>query len=150
MAMAPPDMREADEDFLDAVTTAFGKVIDAKSPFTAGHSERVSGFAQSLGEHFGIVPSACGSCAGPRRCTTSASWGCRARFLEKPGKLDEAEWVAMRGHAAHTQAILGRIGPLADLAPIAAAHHERLRRQGLSAGDRGPGDRAGDADHHGL
>jgi len=32
----------------------------------------------------------------------------------------------MRGHASRTQAILGRISAFDDLAPIAAAHHERL------------------------
>ena len=47
-------------------------------------------------------------------------------ILDKPGSLDEREWEAMRGHASHTQAILGRIKVLADIAPIAAAHHERL------------------------
>ena len=55
-------------------------------------------------------------------------------ILDKPGKLDEREWVAMRDHAVHTQAILGRIGALADLAPIAAAHHERLDGTGYPLG----------------
>jgi HD-GYP domain-containing protein (c-di-GMP phosphodiesterase class II) len=32
----------------------------------------------------------------------------------------------MRGHATHTREILGRIGAFADLADVAAAHHERL------------------------
>jgi HD-GYP domain-containing protein (c-di-GMP phosphodiesterase class II) len=40
----------------------------------------------------------------------------------------------MRDHAVHTQAILGRIGALADLAPIAAAHHERLDGTGYPLG----------------
>jgi HD-GYP domain-containing protein (c-di-GMP phosphodiesterase class II) len=40
----------------------------------------------------------------------------------------------MRAHASHTQAILGRISALADLAPIAAAHHERLDGMGYPLG----------------
>jgi HD-GYP domain-containing protein (c-di-GMP phosphodiesterase class II) len=47
-------------------------------------------------------------------------------ILEKPAGLEEREWVEMRSHAGHTRAILGRIGALADLADVAAAHHERL------------------------
>ena len=55
-------------------------------------------------------------------------------ILDKPGKLDEREWVEMRDHAVHTQAILGRIGVLADIAPVAAAHHERLDGTGYPLG----------------
>jgi len=48
----------------------------------------------------------------------------------------------MRGHAAHTGEFLGRIGVLADLAPVAAAHRERLDGKGyplgLAAMDIGP------------
>jgi HD-GYP domain-containing protein (c-di-GMP phosphodiesterase class II) len=55
-------------------------------------------------------------------------------ILDKPGKLDEREWTEMRNHAVHTQAILGRIGVLADLAPIAAAHHEKLDGSGYPLG----------------
>jgi HD-GYP domain-containing protein (c-di-GMP phosphodiesterase class II) len=40
----------------------------------------------------------------------------------------------MRSHAAHTNEILGRVGVLADLAPIAAAHHERLDGTGYPLG----------------
>ena len=42
----------------------------------------------------------------------------------------------MRDHAVHTQAILGRIGVLSDLAPIAAAHHEKLDGSGYPLGLR--------------
>jgi HD-GYP domain-containing protein (c-di-GMP phosphodiesterase class II) len=55
-------------------------------------------------------------------------------ILEKPGKLDDQEWAAMRAHAGYTQAILGRIGAFADMAPIAAAHHERLDGTGYPLG----------------
>ena len=58
------------------------------------------------------------------------------RSLDKPGPLDDREWVKMRDHAVHTQAILGRVGVLADMAPIAAAHHERLDGTGYPLGLR--------------
>ena len=37
-------LRLADEDYLDDIVAAFAKVIDAKSPFTSGHSDRVALF----------------------------------------------------------------------------------------------------------
>ena len=55
-------------------------------------------------------------------------------ILDKPGKLDEAEWVAMRAHAAHGEAILSRVAAFHPLAAIAGAHHERLDGKGYPKG----------------
>src|SRR5439155_18945155 len=55
-------------------------------------------------------------------------------ILDKPGPLDEREWAEMRGHAAHTLEILDRIGPMREMAAIAAAHHERLDGAGYPFG----------------
>jgi len=49
-----------DEDGLDRIAGAFARVIDAKSPFTARHSERVAEIAVGIG-------------AAPHSSTTSAS-----------------------------------------------------------------------------
>ncbi len=123
-----------DEDYLDAIAAAFGKVIDAKSPFTADHSARVAEYAVSLGERLGILPSRLRRLRRAATLHDVGKLGVSSAILEKPGKLDEAEWQIMRGHADHTQAILGRIGVLADMAPIAAAHHERLDGTGYPLG----------------
>src|SRR5690606_33689039 len=55
-------------------------------------------------------------------------------ILDKPGKLDDSEWVEMRGHAAHTSEVLSRIGVFADMAALAGAHHERLDGTGYPLG----------------
>ncbi|QAY79779.1 HD domain-containing protein [Sphingosinicella sp. BN140058] len=123
-----------DEAWLDDIVAAFGAVIDAKSPYTSGHSCRVGAYAEAVGRRVGI--------AGPelrtlRRAAVLHDVGKLAissRILEKPGKLDDDEWVEMRSHAAHTVDILARIGPLRDMAAIAGAHHERLDGHGYPLG----------------
>lgn len=60
--------------------------------------------------------------------------GVSSNILEKPGKLDDQEWAIMRGHAAQTAEILGRIAPLREMAMIAASHHERLDGKGYPLG----------------
>jgi HD-GYP domain-containing protein (c-di-GMP phosphodiesterase class II) len=136
-ALAPEDAEEVDDEYLDAIAAAFGKVIDAKSPFTAGHSERVADYAERLGERLGILPTRLRRLRRAATLHDVGKLGVSSAILEKPGKLDEGEWAAMRSHASHTQAILGRIGALADLAPIAAAHHERLDGKGYPLGLKG-------------
>ena len=58
-------------------------------------------------------------------------------ILDKPGKLDEDEWAAMRGHAAYTEEILSRIDAFSELARVAGAHHERLDGKGYPHGMEG-------------
>jgi HD-GYP domain-containing protein (c-di-GMP phosphodiesterase class II) len=133
-AMAPDEAKDIDEGYLDAIAAAFGRVIDAKSPFTAGHSIRVADLAVRLGDRLGVVPSRLRRLRRAALLHDVGKLGVSSAILEKPGKLDEAEWIAMRAHAAQTQAILGRIGAFSDMAPIAAAHHERLDGKGYPLG----------------
>ncbi|MCM8557509.1 HD-GYP domain-containing protein [Sphingomicrobium sediminis] len=124
------DRVDVDDDYLDDIAAAFGAVVDAKSPYTGGHSTRVADFAGSMGRIMGLD-------AGQGRWLHRAALlhdigklGVSSLVLEKPGKLGDDEWVEMRDHAAQTHAILSRIGCMADMAPVAAAHHERLDGRG--------------------
>jgi HD-GYP domain-containing protein (c-di-GMP phosphodiesterase class II) len=54
--------------------------------------------------------------------------------LDKPGKLDDDEWVAVKAHAAYTKAILSRIEAFSELARVSTAHHERLDGKGYPRG----------------
>ncbi len=131
--------RTVTEDYLDDIAAAFAQVIDSKSPYTHGHSERVTLFADLIAAELGFD--------GERRRWIKRAallhdigkLGVSNTVLDKPGKLDAAEWEAMRRHASFTEEILGRISVFRDLAAVAAAHHERLDGsgypKGLAAGD---------------
>jgi putative nucleotidyltransferase with HDIG domain len=125
--LAPAEQAAAvDDDYLDDIADAFGQVIDAKSPYTAGHSQRVGNLSLSMASQLGL-PSA--RSRWLRRAAVLhdvGKLGVSSAILEKPAALDEREWEQMCSHAVHTRAILGQIGALADLADVAAAHHERL------------------------
>ena len=135
VALEPADRASpVDEDYLDDIAAAFAQVIDSKSPFTHGHSERVTLFADMIAEELGLA-------APHRRWLKRAALlhdvgklGVSNAILDKPGKLDGAEWLAMQNHARHTEDILSRIPVFADLAAIAGAHHERLDGKGYPKG----------------
>lgn len=124
----------ADDDYLDDIAAAFARVIDAKSPFTSGHSERVAVFADLIAEEMGYG-------AGQRRWLKRAALlhdigklGVSNSVLDKPGKLDDDEWDSMKRHSALSEEILIRIEAFADLSKVAGAHHERLDGKGYPRG----------------
>lgn len=115
-----------DEDYLDEIAEAFGAVVDAKSPYTSGHSRRVADFANHVAEAVGFDPARRRWLYRGALLHDIGKLGVSNAILDKPGSLDETEWQVMRDHAAYTQSILGRLTLFETLAPIAAAHHERL------------------------
>jgi putative nucleotidyltransferase with HDIG domain len=119
-----------DEDRLDVIASAFADIIDAKSSFTAGHSHRVTRYADLVATRLGVPP--------PRRrwlrrgalLHDIGKLGVSNSILDKPGRLDAAERAAMQHHAVLSEEILVRLSVFRDLAPVAAAHHERLDGNG--------------------
>ena len=133
--LAPPEeARPVDDDYLDAIAAAFGAVVDAKSPFSAGHSARVADLAGRIAAQLGMSPARRRWLRRGALLHDVGKLGVSNTILDKPASLDADEWGEMRNHAVHTREILGRIGALTDLAPIAAAHHERLDGTGYPLG----------------
>ncbi len=123
-----------DEDYLDDISAAFAQVVDSKSPYTSGHSERVTIFTDLIAEQMGFS-------TDRRRWLKRAALlhdigklGVSNSVLDKPGKLDPDEWKAMQKHAAYSETILSRIAAFGNLASIAGAHHERLDGKGYPRG----------------
>jgi HD-GYP domain-containing protein (c-di-GMP phosphodiesterase class II) len=126
--------KELDEDFFDDVAEAFGQVVDAKSPYTSGHSARVGLYTSLLAEDLGIS-------AGRQRWLKRGALlhdvgklGVSNTILDKPGKLTDAEYEAVKMHAVYTGKILERVRAFDELARVSAAHHERLDGKGYPLG----------------
>jgi putative nucleotidyltransferase with HDIG domain len=138
-ALEPPDrVVIADEVLLDRVAHAFASVVDAKSPYTANHSEGVAEIAVRLA---GMLDLDTGMRATLRRAALLhdvGKLGVSNRILDKPGPLDEAEWATVRRHPRWSMEILARVSAFAVVAQIAAAHHERLDGSGYHRGLTAP------------
>jgi HD-GYP domain-containing protein (c-di-GMP phosphodiesterase class II) len=123
-----------DEDYFDDIAEAFGKVVDAKSPYTAGHSARVGLYTTLLAESMEIPESRRRWLKRGALLHDVGKLGVSNSILDKPGKLDADEWSAVQRHAAYTEAILGRVSNFDELARVSAAHHERLDGGGYPRG----------------
>jgi HD-GYP domain-containing protein (c-di-GMP phosphodiesterase class II) len=124
----------ADEARLDDIARAFARVIDAKSPYTYLHSERVAELAVTIGQrlHFSAVQLRDLRRAGLLH--DIGKLGVSTRILDKPDRLTERERAEIRVHPAYTQRILERVGAFSGIVTIASAHHERLDGKGYHLG----------------
>ena len=60
--------------------------------------------------------------------------GVSNRILDKPDRLNESEWSAVRRHPRLSMDILARVSAFKAVAEIAGAHHERLDGSGYHRG----------------
>ena len=129
-------MLTADDAHLDRIATAFAGVIDVKSPWTYRHSDLVAVLATRIAAALGADEA---EVTDLRRAAMLHDIGKLAisnRILDKPAALTAAEVVQVRQHPLVTARILERIPGFAHLAPLAAAHHERLDGSGYPYGLR--------------
>lgn len=137
-SIEPSNMRlHADDDYLDDIAKAFSDVVDAKSPFTADHSNRVTLYADMIAEELGFSLE---HRRWLRRAALLHDIGKLAvsnQILDKPGKPTNEEWEAIKSHSYHSERILERVEAFKDIAPLAGAHHERLDGKGYPYGLKG-------------
>ena len=129
--------RYVDDDYLDEIATAFAQVIDAKSSFTGGHSERVAVFTDMIAEELGFSRERRRWLGRGALLHDIGKLAISNAILDKPAKLTDTEFAAIKTHPVHSEAILMSIGVFADLAPVAGGHHERLDGKGYPRGLKG-------------
>ncbi|MET0355539.1 MAG: HD-GYP domain-containing protein, partial [Cellvibrio sp.] len=126
--------KELDEDFFDDVAEAFGQVVDAKSPYTSGHSARVGLYTSLLAEDLGVSQERQRWLKRGALLHDVGKLGVSNSILDKPGKLTDEEYEAVKLHSVYTGKILERVRAFEELARVASSHHERLDGKGYPLG----------------
>lgn len=114
--------------------TALAHAIDAKSPWTLGHSERVTTFAVRIAETMGLPPQELDIMRRGGLVHDIGKIGVSAEILDKPGKLTDEEMRQMRDHVNIGLRILQPIPVLAESMSIVAQHHEWVNGGGYPNG----------------
>ncbi len=127
-----------DDDYLDDIASAFGQIVDSKSPYTSGHSARVALYVDLMAEAIGLDSDRRRWLKRGALLHDIGKLGVSNSVLDKPGKLDSDEWASVQAHAMYTEAILSKISAFAELARVAGAHHERLDGKGYPRGLSAP------------
>jgi putative nucleotidyltransferase with HDIG domain len=127
---------DAEATYLGAVR-ALAAALDARDPYTAGHSERVSTFAVAIGEELELDWDAKEILRLGALLHDIGKIGVPDEVLRKPGALTAAEFESIKTHPSAGARILRSIPFLAPHIPIVELHHERPDGRGYPYGLRG-------------
>lgn len=126
--------RPAPAEALLSLAGIFATIVDAKSPFTAQHSEGVARLSSLLGRLAGLPPADCARLEIAGLLHDLGKLGVPDEVLDKPAPLDEGEFALVERHTFETWQILRRVAPLRELASWAAGHHEKVSGHGYPFG----------------
>jgi HD-GYP domain-containing protein (c-di-GMP phosphodiesterase class II) len=104
---------------------ALGAAIDAKDPYTRGHSDRVARIAVAIGRALGLPERELNALRIASHLHDIGKIAVDNSILLKVGHLDEEEMVQIHRHPRVSYDILSNIAfPYPDVALIARHHHE--------------------------
>lgn len=129
-------LEQITEELLQLMVAA----IEARDPYTSGHSRRVSEYARLVARIAGI-----GQRASERVVIAALLHDVGkiheefAPILRKPGRLSGDEFATMQTHSAKGANLVARVSQFQDIVPVIRAHHEAWDGSGYPDGLRGEG-----------
>ena len=127
------DLKDLHNDLLHAFVYA----LDAKSPWTKGHSERVKNISLSIAREMGLDEDELEVLRMAGLLHDVGKIGTYDTILDKPDKLTPEEFELVKKHPAKGADILAPIKKFEDIAKIIRHHHERIDGKGYPDGLKG-------------
>ena len=111
--------------------------IDAKDPYTRGHSERVTEYSLTIAKELGLSQEDLDNLENAALLHDIGKIGIKDEILQKPGDLTEEEFKIMKLHPEFGAKIIEQIPKLKPSVDGVRYHHERLDGSGYPAGLKG-------------
>ncbi len=121
-------------DFLAQMVRALTSAIDAKDPYTCGHSDRVARLSVRLGQHLGCDVATLNKLYMGGLLHDIGKIGINDSVLRKTGRLTPAEFEHIKLHPELGYNILKEVKQLEDVLPIVLHHHEAWDGSGYPHG----------------
>jgi HD-GYP domain-containing protein (c-di-GMP phosphodiesterase class II) len=122
------------KDSMFGLVRCLTSAIDAKDPYTWGHSERVARMAVRLAEQMGMSAGALSDIYLAGLLHDIGKIGIRDSVLQKPGRLTPEEFAHIQEHPVIGDRLVSNIKALAHLRPGVRNHHERWDGNGYPDG----------------
>jgi HD-GYP domain-containing protein (c-di-GMP phosphodiesterase class II) len=126
------------ENIYNDTLKALAAVIDAKDPYTRGHSERVAKYASLIGEELKLTPEDINSIRIASYLHDIGKISIDNTVLLKPTKLTDDEIKIIRKHPQTSYEILSNVKfPYKDIPLLTLHHHESIDGSGYPYGIKG-------------
>lgn len=134
------DLQKASEEnrqlFMDSIEM-IAAAVDAKDPYTKGHSGRVSQYSVILAKELGLPEDEVDKVRISATLHDVGKIGIDDRVLKKPGVLTSEEFELMKRHTVMGYEIVRQVKQLTEMLPGIRWHHESLSGQGYPDGLKG-------------
>ena len=131
------EQKERDQKLLQEVIESYAQVVDAKDPYTNGHSSRVAEYAVKIAELAGKDEDECQDIYFAALLHDVGKVGIPDSIINKPGKLTNDEYGVIKQHPEKGYLILSQIEDFSYLSVGAHYHHERYDGKGYPDGLKG-------------
>ena len=128
------ELFEAQESLLTGIVRAIINAIDAKDPYTCGHSDRVALYAKRIAARLGESAEECERIYMAGLLHDVGKIGVPDSILAKPGALTEEEYAIVKKHPEIGYAILKHLNQLDYVLPGVLHHHEAVDGSGYPSG----------------
>ncbi len=116
---------------------ALVSTVEARDPYTYGHSRKVNTYAVALAEAIGLSPDEVSRVSTAALLHDIGKIGVPDKVLNKKGKLSEEDWEAIRSHPRLGATIVGNVPNLVPCISSILHHHERWDGSGYPEALRG-------------
>ena len=118
------------EEMLVQMVRVLVNLIDAKSPWTRGHSERVAEIAVKIAREMGLDENRVNTIRLGALLHDIGKIGTYDTLLDKRSALTDEEYEIIKGHPDHGADALATITQLKDVIPMIRHHHEHVDGSG--------------------
>ena len=128
---------EMESELILSSIASLVNALEARDPYTRGHSDRVASFSVRIGEQLGFDRAQLERLKLMGKLHDLGKIGVRDDILLKPARLTEEEFEEIKRHTVHVRGILEPIESLHDVMEAAVSHHERMDGTGYPNGLKG-------------
>lgn len=134
-------LEEADRLYMNAqiveIIMSLANAIDAKDPYTEGHSRNVKKYSEGIGKELGLTSDQLARLGVSALLHDIGKIGIPDVILSKPGKLNRAEARAVQMHPEIGRDILSNVRGIDDILQGIVEHHEAFDGTGYPKRLRG-------------
>ncbi len=128
------DLYRRRAELLTGIVRALTSAIDAKDPYTCGHSDRVARVAERIAKHLGLDQRTLHTIYLSGLVHDIGKIGINDEVLRKPGPLTPDEFEHIKTHPALGYKILVDLNELDEVLPVVLHHHENWDGKGYPDG----------------